>query len=375
MPKKVLFVIYWLPGSGSERVTLNLMRGLDKTKFDPGLLVLRGDRNGCEGLLEGVRVSAFVSRGSLHRQPFSAIWKMIRACASQDLIVGTVEGIATVLPFLTAMLLRKSFLGIVQCEPSWVFKGPARQLAGISKLLYRRTKSLIFVSQSGLEDMRRWLGIDKPPQGWSVILNAFDPSSYPAVSPSEPAPTLWPDDGLPVILAAGKLEHRKGFDVLIQAHAKLLGSGIRSRLIILGEGPLRQELESLMKRLGVEHTVCMPGYVSNILAYMRRATIYVLSSYGGESFPMVLIEAMACGLPVVAVDSSPGNREVLDNGRCGLMAPPADLEGLAQAIQNLLTNSALRDHYREQGLLRVRDLRPESINSQWNKVLSEILHC
>ncbi|MGH9444981.1 MAG: glycosyltransferase, partial [Terriglobia bacterium] len=158
-------------------------------------------------------------------------------------------------------------------------------------------------------------------------------------------------------------------------HARLVDSGARLRLVILGEGRLRRELEDLAKRLGVEDAISMPGYVSNVLPYMQRAAIYVLSSYGGESFPMVLIEAMACGLPVVAVDSSPGNREVLDGGRCGILAPPADPEALANAIKGLLTNAALRNHYREQGFTRVNDLQPEKINPQWNKILSGVLRC
>ncbi|MGH9447470.1 MAG: glycosyltransferase, partial [Terriglobia bacterium] len=259
MRKKLLFVIYRLPGSGSERVTLNVMRGLDRTKFDPSLLVLRGDESSWDELLKGIKVSGIVSKGRLQRQPLGVVWKMIRACASQDLIVGTVEGPATVVSFIASALVRKPFLGIVQCEPSWIFSGPAKKFAWISKLLYRRAKWLVFVSQSGLEDMRRWLGVQKAPKGWSVILNAFDRSSYPAGSQSESAPALWPDDDVPTILAAGKLEHRKGFDMLIRAHARLADSGARLRLVILGEGRLRRELEDLAKRLGVEDAISMPG--------------------------------------------------------------------------------------------------------------------
>jgi glycosyltransferase involved in cell wall biosynthesis len=375
MPKKLLFVVYRLPGSGSEKVTLNVMRGLDRTKFDSSLLVLRGDESSWDELLNGVKISAVLSRGPLRRQRLRMAWKMIRLCVSQDLLVGTVEGSSTIVPFIAALLARRRFLGIVQCEPSWIFNGPARRLAWISKLLYRRTKRLVFVSQSGREDMRRWLGFQESPKGWSVILNAFDRSSYPEGSLADSAPALWPHDDVPTVLAAGKLEHRKGFDILIRAHAKLAESGAPLRLVILGEGHLRKDLEDLVRRLGVENTVSMPGYVSNVLPYMRRASVYVLSSYGGESFPMVLIEAMACGLPVVAVDSSPGNREVLDGGRCGLMSPPGDPEALAQAVKTILTNAALRDHYRQQGINRVRDLQPEKINSQWNQLLSEFLRC
>jgi glycosyltransferase involved in cell wall biosynthesis len=134
----------------------------------------------------------------------------------------------------------------------------------------------------------------------------------------------------PVVLGAGRLDQQKDFPTLIRAFAAVR-SKRAARLVILGEGPERARLESLVEELGIGEHVRLPGFVSNPFSYMARAAVFVLSS-AWEGMPGVLIQAMACGAPVVATDCESGPREVLASGKYGRLVPVGDHAALAEAI-------------------------------------------
>ena len=136
------------------------------------------------------------------------------------------------------------------------------------------------------------------------------------------------------VVAAGTLSKRKGFADLIRAVA--IGSrDMDVGLVILGEGPERNTLEMLAEDLGVEDRVYLVGAVENPFAWMAQANVFVLSSYF-EGLPTVLIEAMACGCPVVSTDCHSGPRDILHNGRYGPLVKPRDVHGLANAITSVV---------------------------------------
>src|SRR5262249_37227290 len=139
---------------------------------------------------------------------------------------------------------------------------------------------------------------------------------------------------LPVILGVGRLTWQKDFPTLIKAFA-LVRSRQPARLLILGEGEKRLELETIVKELGLAADVCLPGYVDNPFAYMHRCSAFVLSS-ASEGLPNSLIEAMACGAPVISTDCASGTAEILENGRYGPLVPVGDVEAMATAISATL---------------------------------------
>jgi glycosyltransferase involved in cell wall biosynthesis len=139
----------------------------------------------------------------------------------------------------------------------------------------------------------------------------------------------------PVILGVGKLEPQKDFATLIHAFAQVRHDRA-SRLLILGWGPQRPALESLVRKLGLEDDVSMPGWVENPYVYMSKAALFVLSS-AWEGLPNVLIEAMALGKPVVSTNCKSGPSELLANGKYGTLTPVGDSSSLATAIQNVLS--------------------------------------
>ena len=140
---------------------------------------------------------------------------------------------------------------------------------------------------------------------------------------------------VPVILGVGKLEQQKDFPNLIRAFAKV--RQVQSaRLVILGWGPDRPELEALVRSMGLEADVDLPGYVQNPYAYMARSAVFVLSS-AWEGLPTVLIEAMALGIPVVSTDCESGPSEILAEGEYGYLTPVGDSDALAEAILQVLS--------------------------------------
>lgn len=147
-------------------------------------------------------------------------------------------------------------------------------------------------------------------------------------------PWLLADDGIPVIIAAGCLGPWKGFDTLILAMKELLKTK-KARLLILGDGPSRAELERMIFENGLQDSVKLPGYVSNPLKYYRNADAFVLSSRV-EGLPNVLVEAMMCGCTPVSTNCPTGPRELLDGGKYGYLVPVDDPIAMAAAIGQAL---------------------------------------
>ena len=141
---------------------------------------------------------------------------------------------------------------------------------------------------------------------------------------------------IPVILGAGRLTKEKGFATLIRAF-KIVRQHKDCKLVIIGEGPLRPDLENLVDELGLADSVAMPGYTDNPYAWMKKSSLFVLSSLW-EGSGNVLIEAMALGVPSISTDCPYGPSETLANGKYGALVPVDDPESMAKAMLDTLSN-------------------------------------
>ena len=146
---------------------------------------------------------------------------------------------------------------------------------------------------------------------------------------------------IPVFLGTGRLTKQKDFPTLLKAFARLRGTR-RARLAILGQGDDLASLQRLAEQLGIAEDVAFLGFVANPYAYMARASVFVLSS-AWEGLPTVLIEAMACGTPVVSTDCPSGPREILADGLYGRLTDVGDADGLADAMSETLDSPCGRD--------------------------------
>ena len=152
----------------------------------------------------------------------------------------------------------------------------------------------------------------------------------------------------PVILGVGRLTQQKNFDLLLRAFAKVC-TVRAARLIILGDGNQRENLEHRIEALEIKDRVDLHGFVSNPYAYMANASLFVLSSVF-EGLPTVLIEALACGCPVVSTDCPNGPQEILEDGKWGKLIPMNDEDALASAMLESLSQLHDPDRLRQRAL-------------------------
>jgi len=203
----------------------------------------------------------------------------------------------------------------------------------LSRFCYRRANKIIAVSH-GVRDMlisRAGLRGDQI----RVVYNPVVDDSIVTKS-TEPVNEPWlADKSVPVVLAVGRLSREKGFDTLIEAMC-ILNTRRECRLVILGEGKLREELAALVSAKGMDALVRFLGFRENPYAYMSKANVFVLPSVH-EGFGNVLVEALACGAPVVSTDCPSGPSEILEEGKYGPLVPVGDANAMAAAIEKQLT--------------------------------------
>ena len=138
------------------------------------------------------------------------------------------------------------------------------------------------------------------------------------------------------IVALGRLSVEKGLDILLKAVAGLVQEGRDVRLVLVGEGPLRGELQQLAEQLGIDQRVLLPGFLADASRLLSYFNIFALPSLT-EGLPMVVLEAMQAGLPIVASRVG-GIPQVLDQGACGLLTPAGDVQAVRTALRDLMEN-------------------------------------
>lgn len=169
----------------------------------------------------------------------------------------------------------------------------------------------------------------------SLKHSAREDTGHPWFQPNSP----------PVILSAGRLVPQKDQATLLRAFARIRATR-PARLVVLGEGELRPQLEALAQDLGIDADLALPGFVQNPLAYMARAAVFALSS-AWEGLGNVIIQALAAGCPVVSTDCASGPAEILKGGAYGRLVPVGDDEALAKAIVATLDEPPSPERLRE----------------------------
>jgi len=169
------------------------------------------------------------------------------------------------------------------------------------------------------------------------------------------------------LVAMGSMTTQKGFDLLIEVFANLYRHHGDWNLIILGEGALKNELKSRASRLDIEHAVIFAGKVRNPFSIMSRCDLFVLSSRY-EGFPNALLEAMACGLPVVSFDCPTGPRQLVHHEINGLLVPPEDKYELEKALKSLMEKKELRERMGKKAKYVSKQYALNKIMAQWERL-------
>lgn len=209
----------------------------------------------------------------------------------------------------------------------------------LMKMLYPFADQVVAISRGVQDDLHKWVGL--PPEKVRTIYNPVVTAELAGLAAAA-VPHPWLEQtACPVILGVGRLTAQKDFPSLIRAFA-MVRKGRPCRLVILGEGELRGELEGLVQDLGLIDDVLMPGFQNNPFSWMSRSAVFVFSSIF-EGLGGALIQAMACGTPVISTDCPSGPAEILEDGKWGRLVPVGDVPALTRAIEETLDASVHPD--------------------------------
>lgn len=325
--------------SGFQRDATHLAIGFSQIGLSVDLLLARKDLEECYWEVPSpvLTIELGVKRAAHALIPLASY---LRRRSPEVLISTSTE---TNLIALMARGLSGTRTGLVAREASVASIHRDRRLRGsivefLAKRLYSRIDSLVAVSAGVKEDLIAYMGL--PRSSINVIHN---PSVTPGLlrKAAEPVNHEWlHGNGSPVIISAGRLHWHKDYPLLLRAFS-LVRQVRPARLMILGEGEERPRLEALAEELQVSHDFALPGFVANPYNYLAAASVFALSS-SAEAFGHVLVEAMACGTPVVSTDCPGGPGEILERGRFGPLVPVGDAEAMARAILATLDNPPAR---------------------------------
>lgn len=251
---------------------------------------------------------------------------------------------------------RKCNLPIVAISRGWTAESRrVRLYERLDRWALRRMDHIVCVSSGHAQKVMRTARI--PEDRVSVIHNAIRTDRFyvePDPRYREKLEAFFPGQCPQFLLgAAGRLSPEKGFDLLIDATARLIKQGHSVGVVLFGEGFLRPKLERMIDTNGLTDHFRMPGFTDELDRYMPHFDLFVQSSHT-EGLPNVLLEASAAGTPSVATDVG-GTREVLLNGRTGRIIPPADPQSLAQTIGSLLNDESQRRELGENGQRHVQE--------------------
>ena len=174
-----------------------------------------------------------------------------------------------------------------------------------------------------------------------------------------------------MLLAVGRLDAQKGFDLLIATFQRLVEDFPDWMLVILGEGPDRAALEQQVQSVGLTDRIRLPGRAGNVGRWYAAADLYVMSSRF-EGFPNTLVEAMAHGLPVVSFDCDTGSRDIVRHGVDGLLVPAGDTDALEGALRGMMADPSLRQRFAQRAVEARERFSIEKIAAMWERLFEEL---
>lgn len=346
--RKVAIFLPSLRGGGAERMMLRLASELSRLYLFVDLILVQKEGPYLLELPANIRVINLESARVLF-----AIRKLVEYLRAEEpyVLIAALEHI-NVAAILAKLLSGASTRIIATVHNSRLVNSdnPARLgrriLPWFTRYLYPLADHIVAVSSGVADNLSTTAKLSR-----SQIQIIYNPvvTDDLSLKASEPVEHSWFDaESTPVVLAVGRLTQQKDFSCLLRAF-NLIHSKYDLRLVILGEGEDREQLESLIKDLKLQSLVDMPGFVNNPYAYMSKSAVFVLSS-AWEGLPTVLIEAMATGVPVVATDCISGPREILSNGQYGSLVKVGNTEALAEAIEAALVSPISPTHLRRRAM-------------------------
>ncbi len=333
---------------GAERRIITLIKSLSREGFNVNIGAFSKKFRADQSKLPRISLTYLGTRGIMPLVPTLRILRLILS-TQPDIVfsnlrrVNTIAMMAKILSFSNKRLFILGVSNNPNYHPNPLF----------TRLLYKHAGGLIANSRGTKNYLCKEWGLDS--RNIHVIYNGVNSNQIISLKDDD-SKLGWYKESFSIIIAIGRLSTQKNHACLIKAFS-LVGKKIDSRLVVIGEGPLRQSLEGLAERLGVAEHTFFAGYQDNPYKFLARSAVFVLSSRW-EGFPNVILEAMVCGVPVISTDVDFGPREIIDHGENGFLVPDNDPKNLAAQIQYVLEN-------------RKKAFIKEIINNAREKVRSE----
>jgi glycosyltransferase involved in cell wall biosynthesis len=325
--KRVLFILPSLGAGGAERVKITLLRHLDRSRFEPHLALVEAVGPFLTEVPQDVPIHDLKAIRVRYALPaiLRLVWKLrphavVSALAELNVVMGLIKPL---LPRGLKLLVEEETSATAELAE----KGASTLIwHWLYRHFYAKADKVICVADYVVNDLA--VNFRIPREKLARIYNPVDIDKTRALANEGDDPFRGPG---PHLVAAGRLSRVKAFDMLLDAMAMVRKAIPTARLTILGGGPLESDLKSQRERLGLTDAVHFVGFQSNPYPYFKHADLFVLSSRY-EGLPLVVLEALAVGTPVVATDCPGGIREILAGCARGRLVPNADSRLLADAL-------------------------------------------
>ena len=362
MGKSVGIYLTSMTMGGAERVALNLCSGLSKQGYDVDLVLVSATGK----LLEEVPSSVSVVNLNAGRVASSIVPLRNYLSFQQPDVLYSMMTEPNIIALL-ARTLASAETKLVISEHNMLSRSSASLKDQFVKFgawaLYPLADDVVAVSKGVQRDLVENTRLDT--DAVTIIYNPVDIESIQGRG-KEPVDHEWfTDENTEVILSGGRHEPQKGFDTLLSGFTRMERSN--TRLMLFGTGPETESLKQQATTLGIDNRVWFPGFVENPYKYMANADVFVLSSQY-EGFGLVLIEALACGCPVVSTDCESGPAEILEDGKYGSLVPVGDYAALVEAVKQCLDNSQNTEILRH----RSEEFNIKSAIQEYMKIFEEI---
>ncbi|GJL77354.1 MAG: N-acetylgalactosamine-N,N'-diacetylbacillosaminyl -diphospho-undecaprenol 4-alpha-N-acetylgalactosaminyltransferase [Nitrospinaceae bacterium] len=362
--KKLLLIIPQLSRGGAERVITYIASFLSQEKYEISLILYEKKGGFLDQLPKNVRIFDFKKQAPWDFIKLICLTRKVVKEAEPDVVLSFLF-FSNIITGLSVVFLKRKFR-LIFSERNYLPEYLRKIRFGwIKKWLtifsYRRADLIVpnsKVSGAALEKV-----FNVPAEKIRTIYNPIDLESVISRSQEDVTHPFFAG-GHQVIIGVGRLEEQKRFDRLLRAFAVVRKKNENARLVVLGEGKLRNKLSEWVSQQNLNPSVEFVGSQENPYAWISKAELFVLSS-DFEGFPNVLLEAMACETPVVSTDCLSGPSEIITHGENGMLIPTQNESALAEAIHELLNQKELRHKFSKEGRKRVEQFKMQEILPQY----------
>lgn len=363
---KILIFMQYLGGGGAERTVINLVNHIDKGKFKIVFVIGNLKINAYDQYINK-DIYPIDLRSKRMRYSFIKL-RRILAQENPDLIFTTLYENNLLVSFINATRFKKSKIIIREANTrsesgtvTWINRT-------VTKISYNNlTDGLVAPSKGVRDDLIKNFGVQ--PSKIKVIYNPVDLNAINVLKLQEVENIEWKSNSEMNVVAVGRLDEQKDYPTLLKS-ISIVMKRQPVNLYILGTGPLEEDLKNLASVLGIRERIKFLGFVKNPYKYLSRADLFVLCSKW-EGFAHVVVEAMACQVPVIATNCKSGPDEIIDSGLDGRIVNVGDYDELAVVIEEMLTSNT--ESYVQAGMKKAEIFSAPKITKEYEDYFIDIL--